>query len=155
MVMTHIHVVQFRPFSDRDVAMVGLEFRYDAGLVAQLKAILRQAWSRCAGRRYPGGWLAEHRRWYVEPGAWPYVRRRLEESGYTLVEDGDEDADEEDDDGAAAKPTPRPLAWEPVVQTWYRRMALRFHPDRGGSHEAMLAINVAHDELRRLFDGTQ
>jgi hypothetical protein len=138
----------FQPFPDR--AVVGLEFRFDADLVSRLKAILRQVWSSRGGRRYPGGWLADHRRWYIEPVAWPYVRRRLEDMGYDLVED----QDDEDDD--ADKPAaPPPLAWEPVVQTWYRRMALHFHPDRGGSVEQMQTINYAHDELRRLFNGTQ
>jgi hypothetical protein len=37
-----------------------------------------------------------------------------------------------------------------LVQTWYREMALRFHPDRGGSHEAMKVINHAHERLKLL-----
>lgn len=34
-----------------------------------------------------------------------------------------------------------------VVRSWYREMALRFHPDRGGSTEAMQVINHAHERL--------
>jgi uncharacterized protein (DUF3820 family) len=37
-----------------------------------------------------------------------------------------------------------------LIKTWHREMALRFHPDRGGSHEAMVAISIAHDRLKGL-----
>jgi hypothetical protein len=37
-----------------------------------------------------------------------------------------------------------------IVKTWYREMSLRFHPDRDGSHQAMTAINCAHDRLKEL-----
>jgi uncharacterized protein (DUF3820 family) len=30
---------------------------------------------------------------------------------------------------------------------WYRRLAVEFHPDRGGSHEAMKAVNRGRDLL--------
>jgi len=34
------------------------------------------------------------------------------------------------------------------VDDWFRRLALRFHPDRdGGSHQAMVAVNVAKELL--------
>jgi hypothetical protein len=39
-----------------------------------------------------------------------------------------------------------------IVRTWYREMALRFHPDRDGSHVAMCAINTAHERLLELLD---
>jgi hypothetical protein len=38
-----------------------------------------------------------------------------------------------------------------AVAQWYREMTLRFHPDRFGSHEAMTAINHAHQRLRQLL----
>jgi hypothetical protein len=38
-----------------------------------------------------------------------------------------------------------------VVQQWHRKMQLRFHPDRGGSHEAGVVVNVAYDLLRELL----
>src|SRR6202045_1778297 len=41
-----------------------------------------------------------------------------------------------------------PAKWDEVLAKWHREMVLRFHPDRGGSHEAMKAINVAADRLR-------
>jgi hypothetical protein len=37
-----------------------------------------------------------------------------------------------------------------IIRRWYRDMTLRFHPDREGSHEAMKAINQAHDRLAKL-----
>jgi hypothetical protein len=37
-----------------------------------------------------------------------------------------------------------------VISSWYREMSLRFHPDRGGSDEAMKAINHAYDRLKQL-----
>ncbi len=47
----------------------------------------------------------------------------------------------------AADPTPD---WAAVLRRWYRGLVLDYHPDRGGSHEAMRAINEAHDRLRKL-----
>lgn len=43
------------------------------------------------------------------------------------------------------------VAWDEVVPTWYREMALKFHPDRGGSTEAMKAINFAHERLKEMI----
>jgi hypothetical protein len=37
-----------------------------------------------------------------------------------------------------------------LVRTWHRETVMRFHPDRGGSTEAMQAINEAHDRLKQL-----
>jgi hypothetical protein len=37
-----------------------------------------------------------------------------------------------------------------VVRQWWREMALRYHPDRGGSTEVMQALNNAHQRLREL-----
>lgn len=35
------------------------------------------------------------------------------------------------------------------VKTWYRNLATKYHPDRGGTNEAMSALNDANDRLRR------
>jgi hypothetical protein len=43
-----------------------------------------------------------------------------------------------------------PINWQGTIREWYRSLALDFHPDRGGSVEAMRAINEAHDRLRKL-----
>jgi len=36
-----------------------------------------------------------------------------------------------------------------VIHAAYRAVALLVHPDRGGSHERMVAVNRAYEELRR------
>jgi Putative quorum-sensing-regulated virulence factor len=38
-----------------------------------------------------------------------------------------------------------------VVQRWYRVLALHWHPDRGGSADAMKTVNDAHERLRKLL----
>jgi hypothetical protein len=45
---------------------------------------------------------------------------------------------------------PPPVNWQAVLTEWYRGLALDYHPDRGGSVEAMQAINEAHKRLKRL-----
>jgi uncharacterized protein (DUF3820 family) len=37
-----------------------------------------------------------------------------------------------------------------IVGQWYRKMSVRFHPDHGGSHQAMVAVNVGRDLLLEL-----
>jgi hypothetical protein len=37
-----------------------------------------------------------------------------------------------------------------VIDRWYRGLVMDYHPDRGGSHEAMQAVNDAHDRLRQM-----
>jgi len=48
-------------------------------------------------------------------------------------------------------PPPRsgPMVTADMVARWYRTLAMKFHPDRGGSHEAMQALNAARDALMR------
>jgi hypothetical protein len=41
-----------------------------------------------------------------------------------------------------------------VVRDVYRQMAIRFHPDRGGSTQAMSAINHMHDRLQEALSDT-
>jgi len=43
------------------------------------------------------------------------------------------------------------VSWEPLVKTWYARLSLQFHPDRGGNHQAMVAINAARELLVALL----
>lgn len=40
----------------------------------------------------------------------------------------------------------------PVLRQWRQEMVRRFYPDRGGSHEAMVAINIATERLRELVE---
>jgi hypothetical protein len=51
--------------------------------------------------------------------------------------------DGSDDDG--------PGLTEAMVKAWYSALCLRWHPDRGGSSDAMKAINDANDRLRELL----
>ena len=37
------------------------------------------------------------------------------------------------------------------VKSWFRQLAHDYHPDRRGSHDAMVAINDAHERLRKLL----
>src|SRR5262249_34051147 len=37
------------------------------------------------------------------------------------------------------------------VRMLFRNLALKYHPDRGGSHEAMRALNEFHDQLQELL----
>jgi hypothetical protein len=37
------------------------------------------------------------------------------------------------------------------VRSWYRELSLKYHPDRGGSNEAMQAVNDAHGRLREML----
>jgi uncharacterized protein (DUF3820 family) len=38
-----------------------------------------------------------------------------------------------------------------LIKRWFAGLAMRYHPDRGGNHEAMVALNDAHDRLRELI----
>lgn len=44
-----------------------------------------------------------------------------------------------------------PVQWAAVIQTWYRELSMRWHPDRGGTNEAMAAINDARQRLEQLL----
>jgi uncharacterized protein (DUF3820 family) len=46
------------------------------------------------------------------------------------------------------KQTPAPTV---DVAGWYRQLSMRFHPDRGGSKEAMQAVNAAKELLERML----
>lgn len=41
--------------------------------------------------------------------------------------------------------------WEGFVQTWYHAMVKDFHPEKGGSEEALRAINAGYGRMRRLL----
>ena len=51
---------------------------------------------------------------------------------------------------STAKPPPR-ASLQPIVQTWFRRLSLQYHPDRGGSDEQMRVVNNARDLLVQLL----
>jgi hypothetical protein len=95
--VAEIRVRAFQPFASRAGVdtVLGLSFRYDQGLIDQLKAALREAGPH-TGVKQPGGWLAEHRVWFVERCVWPDVRARLIRHGHTIHE------------GQAEAPRPKP-----------------------------------------------
>lgn len=41
----------------------------------------------------------------------------------------------------------------PVADSWRRQLAREFHPDFGGSHDAMKAINRGYDLLLQMTEG--
>jgi hypothetical protein len=38
-----------------------------------------------------------------------------------------------------------------AITAWHREMSLAFHPDRGGSTQAMQALNAGVDRLRQML----
>jgi hypothetical protein len=89
-------VSAFQPFESRVGVdtVLKLEFRYDAGLIATLKDAIGRARHTVGGKNL-GGWLPEHKVWFVERRAWEVVRRHLLAAGCQLV------GPEEDEDHAA------------------------------------------------------
>jgi hypothetical protein len=60
---------------------------------------------------------------------------------------------EEEPDPRPERPATRAreqVDWSAIITRWFREMCLKYHPDRGGSNEAMQAINAAHERLREL-----
>jgi len=82
----------------------------------------------------PTGYL----RWLLSIDLWPDLRYAVEEE-LELRREGFE---------RGPKQTPAPVV---DVAGWYRQLSLRFHPDRGGSKEAMQAINVARELLEKMI----
>jgi hypothetical protein len=122
-----IAVDGFQAFSSRTDSLVRLRFRYDAQLVGRLKETLREA-RRLAGGpagRPAGGWLAEHRCWFVEPCVWPWVRQKLVEAGCVL--EGPAAGDGDPPVSGPSSPGPRPpVDWVNLVRQWYRQLCLDF-----------------------------
>ena len=42
--------------------------------------------------------------------------------------------------------------WEEVARRWHAQLALKHHPDRGGSTAAMRVVNEAYELLREMAD---
>ena len=82
-----IYVDRFQPFSSRHGLdeVVRLRFDYSHALVARLKAILA-VYAVGAPQKVVGGWLPEHRCWFVEPEVWDVVRDELQFLGHQIVE---------------------------------------------------------------------
>jgi hypothetical protein len=93
-----VKVVRFQPFPSRAGVdtVLGLSFTYDRAVVDTIKQTLGQEKARLGGTQ--GGWLAEHKLWFVEPATWPAVRRRLAAAGCTF-----------DEETAGTEPVPEPV----------------------------------------------
>ncbi len=51
-----------------------------------------------------------------------------------------------------AEPTLNLPDLRPLADDWYRQLAREFHPDRGGSHEAMKGINRGRELLLEMLE---
>jgi len=49
-----------------------------------------------------------------------------------------------------AKRTVPSIPFAELVPIWYRRLAKEFHPDKRGSHDAMIAVNRAKELLEEM-----
>lgn len=54
--------------------------------------------------------------------------------------------------GSQARQAHQRIDLGPLIKQWFSTLANRFHPDRGGHPERMLALNVAAEELTRLLE---
>lgn len=82
----------------------------------------------------PTGYL----RWLLTIDLWPDLQSAVEEE-LELRREGFER-------GPRQAPTPAI-----DVASWYRQLSMRFHPDRGGSKEAMQAVHAAKELLERML----
>lgn len=90
------------------------------------------------------GWLVsalpgDYLDWLVNIKLSPWLRRAVETE---LEHRGDYDR---------PQPAVDLMDLPTLIRQWHREMAMKFHPDRDGSNEAMQAINHAHDRLRELL----
>jgi hypothetical protein len=147
-----IIVRPFQPFESRVGidTVLGLRFPYDPALPGLLKSAYREAGAR-AGVRSPGGWLPEHKCWFVERAVWPAVRDCLVRAGHKVVEHDPEGEPEAPRRQAPHRP---PIDARAVLRAWFAQMSQRWHPDRGGSDQAMAAVNDGYERLRKLLEAT-
>jgi len=82
-----IHADRFQPFGSRQGIdeVVRLRFEYDSALIARLKAILA-VYAVGHTSRTVGGWLPEHRCWFVECDVWAVVKMELLFLGHAIIE---------------------------------------------------------------------
>ena len=43
------------------------------------------------------------------------------------------------------------MAIRDAVRRWHREMVMRFHPDREGNHQAMVAVNAGYERLTEIL----
>jgi hypothetical protein len=150
-----IYVKAFQPFESRVGVntVLALKFEYDPERVEQIKQILRGEKARLGVSIPVGGWLKPHGCWWVERWVWPSVKRQLAAVGCTFVEDANVGECTE-----AEAPRNRPpgrtrgrSVTEEQVKQVYQSLVREYHPNRGGSWDAMSAISRAYEELKKLM----
>ena len=84
--------------------------------------------------------------WLLSIDLRPRLRRQVESevqarrfSGRSVDEPEDEPDEEEESSSDL----------QGLIRAWHRELVMKYHPDRGGCHEAMIAINDACERLRR------
>jgi hypothetical protein len=50
---------------------------------------------------------------------------------------------------------PPPADWPELLRRWHRKLCLRYHPDRGGTHEQMLVVQDARQTLQDLLEASR
>jgi hypothetical protein len=160
--MTTISLSEFQPFDSRvgHDTVLRLQFYYCPEAVEQIKSALKEARVTTLGTHL-GGWLAAHKCWFIEFSAWPTVRKQLLRAGHRLIGDLPEylhrakaNTKPEEPERADTCQRPPVLPMSTVrqgVQRWYAELSREFHPDRGGNHERMSALNTAHERLKSLL----
>ena len=77
------------------------------------------------------------------------LRRRGEDVDALMRERAD--AERHRREGVAQDAAPQPANIRPTIDRWYRKLVLDYHPDRGGTNEAMRVVNDAVNELREMM----
>ena len=145
--MRKIQVAEFQPFESRQHdprdKVRSLRFKYDPELIDQLKEAIgahrwrfgRHTFPRCT----PGGWLPEHKVWFVEREIYDEVRYELEWLGHEF------------DERLLTPECIRCLGVTPpvtrdTVMAAFRRLAQFHHPDHGGSAAAFRRLMAYREE---------
>ena len=94
--------------------------------------------------------FGKHRGRFVDEVPTGYLRWCVEQCGcispWLLAE-----AKEELRLRAGSAAAPAAVEFRGLIDSWYRGLVMKYHPDRGGSHEAMIAVNEMYERLNGLL----
>jgi hypothetical protein len=133
--MPIISVSEFQPFAARQGidTVLPLSFSFDRDVIETIKTGLR-SFRRESGDTNVGGWLPEHRAWFIERDAWLCVRSHLQDAGYDVI------GPEAEEDRPARQPLPlaasRAAPVTPASDSTFRR--------------ALDALDSVHDRADQL-----
>jgi hypothetical protein len=105
--------------------------------------------------------FGEHRGRLVAEIPSPYLRWCLRESGNlepylrAAIRGELTPRDWEADEEVACEVYPMPTDLSALLPGWYHGLARDYHPDRGGSVEAMQVVNEAHERLKQQLTRSQ